>query len=78
VFEREGDLFRGRVEGTQCLIERQGGPTYLVSDVEVTEKTWRSWDRGMDLETHEQVWGSESGALRFDKVQDFSAEVPML
>jgi CpeT protein len=75
VFEREGDLFRGRVEGNQCLIPKNGCPTYLVSEVEVTERTWASLDRGMDLETHEQVWGSTFGPLRFEKVISFADEV---
>jgi CpeT protein len=74
-FEREGDLFRGRVEGNQCLIHKKGCPTYLVSEVEVTEQTWASLDRGMDLETHEQVWGSTFGPLRFEKVTSFADEL---
>jgi CpeT protein len=75
VFWKEGDRYIGQVEGQQCLIERNGCSTYLVSDVEVTEQTWASLDRGMDLESHAQVWGSEHGALQFEKVQSFAHEV---
>lgn len=75
VFEREGNLFRGRVEGNQCLIHKSGCPTYLVSEVEVTEKTWTSLDRGLDLETHEQMWGSTFGPLHFEKVASFANEL---
>jgi CpeT protein len=79
VFRRDGDLFRGGVEpGNQCLIEKNGCQTYLVSDVEVTETTWASLDRGMDVNTHEQVWGSTFGPLRFEKRQSFADEVPLL
>jgi CpeT protein len=79
VFRRDGDLFRGGVEpGNQCLIEKNGCQTYLVSDVEVTETTWVSLDRGMDVNTHEQVWGSTFGPLRFEKRQSFADEVPVL
>ena len=77
IFQPEGHIWRGRVEpGNACLIEKRGKQTYLVSDVELTETTWNSWDRGMDINTHEQVWGSEAGALRFEKRTSFASELP--
>lgn len=78
VFERSGNLFRGRVEGNDCVIEKRGKTTYLVSDVELTETTFVSLDRGLDVNTHEQVWGSKSGPLKFEKCQSFAAEVPLV
>lgn len=79
IFKREGDLFRGGVEpGNRCLIEKQGCQTYLVSDVEVTETTWASLDRGLDINTHEQIWGSTFGPLRFEKWESFADEVPTI
>jgi CpeT protein len=78
VFQREDDMFRGRVEpGNQCLIEKKGCMTYLISEVEITETTWFSLDRGMNVNTHEQVWGSTSGHLRFEKCQSFALELPL-
>lgn len=77
IFWREGEMFRGAVEpGNACLINRDGRQTYLVSEVEVTAKTWVSLDKGMDVNTHEQVWGSKAGPLRFEKRQSFALEVP--
>jgi CpeT protein len=75
VFERKENRFVGRVEGNQCLIPRNGSQTYLVSEVEVTDSTWSSLDRGFDVDTHQQVWGSDHGALRFIKSQDFAHEL---
>lgn len=76
VFKREGDRFLGSVEpGDRCLIPRQDCLTYLVSEVEVTENTWISLDKGMDTNTREQVWGSEFGPLRFEKRQSFADEL---
>lgn len=76
VFRRDGDRFLGQVEpGNRCLIERTGCQTYLVSEVEVTATTWTSLDRGLDVNTHQQVWGSESGPLRFEKKQCFAQEL---
>jgi CpeT protein len=75
VFERQENRFIGRVEGDQCLIHKNGFQTYLVSEVEVTDSTWNSLDRGFDINTHQQVWGSDHGALQFTKSQDFSHEL---
>jgi CpeT protein len=77
IFKRDGDRFRGGVEpGNLCLIEKNGCQTYLESEVEVTETTWVSLDRGMDINTHQQVWGSTFGPLRFEKRESFAHEVP--
>jgi CpeT protein len=76
VFQRDGEMFRGSVEpGNQCLINRNGCQTYLVSDVEITEHTWISLDKGMDIETHKQIWGSTAGPLRFEKRESFADEL---
>ncbi|MBC1237923.1 chromophore lyase CpcT/CpeT [Nostoc sp. 2RC] len=76
IFVREGEMFRGNVEpGNQCLIPRNGRKTYLVSEVEITERTWVSLDKGMDIETHEQIWGSTAGPLRFEKRESFADEL---
>ena len=76
IFYREGDMFRGQVEpGNQCFVERNGTKTYLISDVEITENTWVSLDKGMDINTHEKLWGSAFGMLRFEKVVSFAAEI---
>ena len=79
VFVKDGDRFIGSVEpGCQCLIPRGGVQTYLVSEVELTESTWVSRDRGMDLNTHKPVWGSAEGLLRFKKVASFADELPSI
>ena len=77
VFRKEEELFRGSVEpGNKCLINRNGVNTYLVSEVELTETTWVSWDRGMDVENNQHIWGSAIGPLKFRKRASFAAELP--
>jgi len=76
VFRREGERYIGGVEGSSCFIEKNGCQTYLDSYVEVTETTWLSLDKGMDINTHQQVWGSTTGPLRFEKKESFANEVP--
>jgi CpeT protein len=79
VFKRDGERFRGAVEpGNLCLIEKQGHQTYLDSAVEITETTWVSLDKGIDVNTHQQVWGSTFGPLRFEKRESFAHEVPTI
>jgi CpeT protein len=78
IFQWEENLFRGRVEGNSCLIEKGGHQTYLVSEVELTEKTFVSLDRGLDINTHEQVWGSTAGPLKFEKCKSYADEVQTL
>ena len=77
VFYKDREIFRGSVEpGNKCFIHRKGVKTYLVSDVELTETTWISWDRGMDLDNHQQIWGSAVGPLKFAKRESFADELP--
>lgn len=77
IFRKEKSTFYGSVEpGNKCLIQRKGKSTYLVSTVELTENTWISWDQGMDIENHQQVWGSAIGPLRFTKRVSFADELP--
>jgi len=77
VFRKEQELFRGSVEpGNKCFINRNGVNTYLVSEVELTETTWISWDRGFEVENNQHVWGSAIGPLKFRKRASFAAELP--
>lgn len=79
IFQRDGEMFRGSVEpGNRCLIEKKGCSTYLVSHVEITETTWSSLDRGLDVNTHQQVWGSTFGPLYFEKRESFASELPQM
>ena len=78
IFKKDGDRFFGGVEpGKGCRISRKGRETYLVSEVELTETTWMSLDRGYDTTTDEHVWGSEAGPLKFEKRESFAGEVPI-
>lgn len=77
IFHQEGNLFRGTVEGKECKIVRNGIETYLISEVEITDSTWIGWDRGISIETGEQIWGSAIGPLKFEKRLSFADELPL-
>jgi CpeT protein len=71
------DRYIGSVEpGNQCRIPRDGRWTYLVSEVELTATTWVSRDRGFDPTSHDLIWGSDHGHLRFDKCRSYAEELP--
>ena len=71
-FKTQADSkYIGSVEpGKNCMIPRDGQLTYLVSEVEVTQESWTSRDRGYNPDTNEQIWGSEHGQLIFKKIED--------
>lgn len=75
IFKQNGEAFEGRVEGKCCFIEKKGQKTYLVSDAIFTETTFTGFDRGLDLETDEQIWGSAHGPLKFEKTDSYADEV---
>ncbi len=79
IFERFDDYFRGVVEpGKLCRFEKRGHQTYLNSISEVRADSFMSLDRGFDLESNEQIWGSFAGPFKFVKVACLAHQVPQL
>lgn len=77
VVEETPEGFKGEVEpGCRCLVERKGATSYLVSSFELGARGMRTIDRGHDPQTHEQLWGSLAGPFEFERVADYSAELP--
>jgi len=77
VVHEEGEGFVGEVEpGCRCLVERKGQTTYLVSRLELSPSGMRTIDRGHDPSSHDLVWGSLAGAFEFERVADYSREIP--
>jgi hypothetical protein len=77
VVREHGDGFVGEVEpGCRCLVERKGQTTYLVSRLELSSSGMRTLDRGHDPASHELVWGSLAGEFEFERVADYSSEIP--
>ncbi len=76
IVEWTGHSFKGGVEpGKSCIIFRKGQNTYLDSDFEIDGEKFFSRDRGRDLETDEQIWGSVAGPFHFVRLQSFADEV---
>ncbi len=76
IVEWTGQSFKGLVQpGKSCIIFRKGQNTYLDSDFEIDEEKFFSRDRGRDLETDQQIWGSVAGPFHFIPLQSFADEV---
>ncbi|MGK7908246.1 MAG: CpcT/CpeT family chromophore lyase [Synechococcus sp.] len=58
-----------------CQVERDGRLTYLSVEFTITREFFHSWDRGLDVNTDEQVWGAILGSFEFKKVEDYSDRV---
>jgi hypothetical protein len=75
--EKTSEGFIGKVEpGCNCKVFRRGRDSYLLSDFELTTQTMQTIDRGYDPVTHEHLWGSIAGPFRFEKLCDWSEEMP--
>jgi hypothetical protein len=73
----QGEGFVGEVEpGCKCVVERKGQPAYLVSHFELFEGGMRTIDRGHHPDTHAQLWGSLAGPFDFERIADYSSEIP--
>ena len=66
------DHYVGELESRkQCIIKRQDGSiTYLVSHVDISKRFLITIDEGFDLISNRKVWGSESGRIKFKRVDE--------
>ena len=70
------NCFKGHVQpGKNCMVVRKGKTTYLDSTFEIDEHKFISYDRGLDPETNEYVWGSVAGPFSFVRWASFADEV---
>jgi hypothetical protein len=71
-----GRSFKGVVKpGKQCIVVRKERVTYLDNSFEIDENRLISYDRGLDPETDELVWGSIAGPFEFSRRASFADEV---
>ena len=73
---QEAGVFTGASVPTKdCQVERDGHLTYLSVEFTITRDYFHSWDRGLDVETDEQIWGAVLGSFEFSKVEDYAERV---
>lgn len=62
-------------QDAKCCFQYMNETRQVVLGFEVTEKYFRSGDRGVDPETGSAIWGAIMDFYEFQKVQDFSSEI---
>jgi hypothetical protein len=71
-------LFRAELEpGSRCCFQYQGKTRQVVLGLEVSPNQLKSFDRGVDPETGDGLWGALMGPYQFIKCRDFSPELPL-
>tara|TARA_B100000214_G_scaffold333528_1_gene275631 strand:- start:50 stop:649 length:600 start_codon:yes stop_codon:yes gene_type:complete len=65
-------IYSGSIEpGGKCYIQNGSKMTYLKSEVILNKKSLISEDSGYELQTDKKIWGSNSGPLKFKKIENF-------
>jgi CpeT protein len=70
-YNKSTDTFHGKNTCKECFVDKGGMTTYLLTEAFLTNDIYTVVDRGMNPETHEQVWGSftdvNNGFYIFDR-----------
>lgn len=67
IFIKKDDTYYGRIEGCNCIVEKNGKTSFLLTASELSQNKYRVIDRGYCPETKEMLWGSEHGMFEFNK-----------
>ena len=69
MFEDMGDHFRGKIQpGCNCFVRWGDKDTYLENTALLGKDWYYVEDKGFDVDTNEQVWGSKNGYFQFRKM----------
>lgn len=78
VVEQQNNTFRARMQpGDHCRFNYQDKVSEVVLGFEASANQFCSYDRGVDPETGQSLWGALMGPYQFSKCQDFSGELPL-
>lgn len=67
IVEKEDEFF-GKNISNQCIVKNGGKDTYLITESILGNGYYKVIDRGYDLYTNEQIWGSYNGFFCFDRI----------
>ena len=77
VTQQDGGFTAHPTPGAKCFFQYQEKIRQVVLGFELNEKHFLSYDRGVDPESGQSLWGALMGPYRFNKCQDFAAELPL-
>jgi hypothetical protein len=61
----------------RCCFSYSGSTYQVFLGFDATPDEFRTYDKGIDPTTGKAIWGALMGPFRFNKRQDFSAELPV-
>lgn len=70
-FNSDDNSFYGKNICKECIVPRGIKTTYLMTESILSENLYMVIDRGYDVDTHEQIWGSTHGYFQFNKIKSF-------
>lgn len=74
---QQGEQFRAEPEpGARCCFQYEGQTRQVVLGFEVSAEQFWSYDRGVDPETGQSLWGATMGAYAYHKRSSFAHELP--
>lgn len=73
---QQEEVFTAHPAGAKCYFQYEGKTRQVILGFEVSAKKFLSYDRGVDPDTGQALWGALMGAYQFNKCQDFAAELP--
>lgn len=62
---------------TRCYFQYDGKTRQVVLGFKASAEKFYSYDRGVDPDTGQGLWGALMGPYEFTKCQDFAAELPL-
>ncbi|KOR38401.1 MULTISPECIES: chromophore lyase CpcT/CpeT [Planktothricoides] len=72
ITEQEQKFIAQPEPGAKCFFEYDGQIRQVVLGLEVSEDSFKSFDRGVDPETGKGLWGALIGPYEYQKIQGFS------
>jgi hypothetical protein len=77
--EQQNDTFYAQMRpGDHCHFSYQGKVGEVVLGFEVSNGQFCSYDRGVNPETGQSLWGALMGPYQFSKCQDFASALPLV
>ncbi len=67
IFKYINEEFHGKITCNDCFVPYQGKNTYLITESILGNGYYKVIDKGYDVETHNQIWGSFNGHFKFDR-----------
>ncbi|MGS2911510.1 chromophore lyase CpcT/CpeT, partial [Staphylococcus aureus] len=77
VTQQDGTFTAQPEPEAKCYFQYEGKTRQVILGFEVGAGRFLSYDRGVDPETGQALWGAVLAPYEFNKCQDFAAELPL-